>query len=204
MPATRLPQAACRPSATDSFLKEGFSSFLLFFLFSFTTSTFLQLLLLDVLFVFLLLFWFCLFVRKFISCTQLKSLRVTMANSPCFDLHRRRHGWSIETSTHRESLTTSTEPFLVGLLSTSYPHSANYKTIATVYLFLKSDKKMTEIEARKDDQVTSHNDRIWKKGVVLVRKYLWLVRLCPRTTSGKSMWLRSGSHCLRSLSSFKE
>ena len=46
---------------------------------------------------------------------------------------------------------------------------------------------MTENEIRKDDQVNSQNDRIWnkkkkkkkkkKKGVVLVRKYLWLVRL---------------------------
>ena len=43
------------------------------------------------------------------------------------------------------------------------PRLANYKTFATVYLFLKSDKKMTENEARKDDQVNSRNDRIWKK-----------------------------------------
>ena len=40
---------------------------------------------------------------------------------------------------------------------------------------------MTENEALKDDQVNSRSDRIWKKkkkgGVVLVRKYLWPVRL---------------------------
>ena len=43
---------------------------------------------------------------------------------------------------------------------------------------------MTENEALKDDEVNSRSDRIWekkkkkkKKGVVLVRKYLWLVRL---------------------------
>ena len=76
MPATRLPQAACRPSATDSVLKKGYSSFLLFsfshFLFfsSFSKMFFLF---------FFCFFWFSLFVRKFISCTQSKSLRVTMA-----------------------------------------------------------------------------------------------------------------------------
>ena len=64
-------------------------------------------------------------------------------NSPRFDLHRRRHDRSLEreTSTHRETLMTSTKLFLVGLLSTSYPRLANYKNFATVYLFLKSDKK---------------------------------------------------------------
>ena len=42
---------------------------------------------------------------------------------------------------------------------------------------------MTENEVRKDDQVNGRNDRNWKKKgggggrVVLVRKYLWLVRL---------------------------
>ena len=62
-------------------------------------------------------------------------------NSPCFDLHRRRHGRPAEMSTHREKLTTSTEQFLVGLLPTMCPRLANYKTFATVSLFLKSDKK---------------------------------------------------------------
>ena len=43
------------------------------------------------------------------------------------------------------------------------PRLANYKTFATVYLFLKSDKKMTENEVFKDDQVDSRSDRNWKK-----------------------------------------
>ena len=104
-------------------------------------------------------------------------------NSPRFDQHRRRHGRPAETSTRRQNLTTSTEPFLVGLLPTMCPRLANYKTFATVYLFLKSNKKMTENEARKDDQVVGTiaseqtNKQKKKKGVVLVRKYLWLVRL---------------------------
>ena len=55
--------------------QKGSSSFLLF---PFLLSV-LQLLLLSVLFVYLLPFWFCVFVRKFISYTQSKSLRVTMA-----------------------------------------------------------------------------------------------------------------------------
>ena len=149
MPATRLPrpQAACRPSATDSFLKKGPSSFLLF---SFSRF-FLQLLLLDVLFVFLLLFWLCLFVRKFISCTQSKSLRVTMAREQptLWPASQASRPIALETSTHRETLTTSTEPFLVGLLSTSYPRLANYKNFATVYLFLKSDKKWLKTKPAK-------------------------------------------------------
>ena len=56
---------------------------------------------------------------------------------------------------------------------------------------------MTENEALKDDQVNSRSDRIWKKkkkkkkkkGVVLVRKYLWLVRLCTMLPSRGSRGL---------------
>ena len=66
---------------------------------------------------------------------------VTRDDGPRLDLHRRRHDRPAETSTHRENLTTSTEPFLVGLLPTMCPRLVNYKTFATVYLFLKSDKK---------------------------------------------------------------
>ena len=62
-------------------------------------------------------------------------------NSACFDLHRRRHGRSTETSKRRLiSNWIVTEPFLVGFSQTSHPHLANYKTFATMYLVLVSDK----------------------------------------------------------------
>ena len=89
-------------------------------------------------------FSFAFFVRKFRSHAQSNSLCVTMAieQPTLWPASRRRHSQSIETSTHWETSTTWTEPFLVELLQTSYPRLPNYKAFAAVCLFLKSDKKI--------------------------------------------------------------
>ena len=128
-------------------------------------------------------FNFAFFVRKFISPAQSKSLCMTMAIEPptLCPASRRRHGQSIETSTHRETSTTWTEAFLVELLQTSYPRLANYKTFAAVCLFLKSDKNWLKTKPAKTTWYVARTIASKKKkkgGVVLVRKYLWQVRLC--------------------------
>ena len=67
---------------------------------------------------------------SFTGCTRGKLLYKAQKHLVYFAWGALGHGQSIETSTHRETSTTWTEPFLADLLQTSYPRLANLKTFA--------------------------------------------------------------------------
>ena len=69
-------------------------------------------------------------------------------------------------------MTISTEPFLVGLLPTMCPRLANYKTFATVYLFLTLYVPIIAILDIWKTTLFNEGESVVYDGF----KYVWLVK----------------------------
>ena len=128
--------------------------------FFFFSVFFLQLLLL-MFFSFFFCSWFCLFVRKFMSCVQSKSLCVTMAIEKPTLWPWSQVSWPIDrdvnASRNFDDLHGAISCRIIANKLSSF---SQVQDLCTGEFVFKIGLKLSEHEARKDDLVSSQNDCI--------------------------------------------